>query len=218
MDAQILQDVFLPYKHHPQPFVQPAILLIFILMQQMESPVVQLSDKTHVVNQEDALTGRTTPMPVATTHAVNGHSMTYVPDNMEVALFAMGCFWGVERLFWQLEGVHSTAAGYSGGFTPNPTYREVCTGHTGPYGRTGLDIGYLDWRYIQNMCSCANGIVKGQWLVEGSDLRLTERLANSRGAAPGGVTQKQGVVTYGIGIITAPLEAAYEAAGLKMQK
>ena len=93
--------------------------------------MVQLSDKTHVVNQEDALTGRTTPMPVATTHAVNGHSMTYVPDNMEVALFAMGCFWGVERLFWQLEGVHSTAAGYSGGFTPNPTYREVCTGHTG---------------------------------------------------------------------------------------
>jgi peptide-methionine (S)-S-oxide reductase len=89
------------------------------------------ADKTQRVKQEDALTGRTTPMPVATTHAVTGHSMTHVPDEMNVALFAMGCFWGVERLFWQQEGVYSTAAGYSGGFTPNPTYREVCTGQTG---------------------------------------------------------------------------------------
>lgn len=89
------------------------------------------SDKTQLVKQEDALTGRTTPMPVATTHAVTGHSMTHVPDEMNVALFAMGCFWGVERLFWQQKGVYSTAAGYSGGFTPNPTYREVCTGQTG---------------------------------------------------------------------------------------
>lgn len=53
-------------------------------------------------------------MPVATLHAVNGHSMTNVPDGMEIALFAMGCFWGVERLFWQLPGVYSTAAGYTG--------------------------------------------------------------------------------------------------------
>ncbi|QMV53254.1 peptide-methionine (S)-S-oxide reductase MsrA [Ewingella americana] len=89
------------------------------------------ADKTQLVKQEDALTGRTTPMPVATTHAVTGHSMTHVPDEMNVALFAMGCFWGVERLFWQQKGVYSTAAGYSGGFTPNPTYREVCTGKTG---------------------------------------------------------------------------------------
>jgi peptide-methionine (S)-S-oxide reductase len=93
--------------------------------------VVQLSDKTHAISKADALPGRTTPMPVATLHAVNGHSMTHVPANMQVALFAMGCFWGVERLFWQLGGVHSTAAGYAGGFTPNPTYREVCSGQTG---------------------------------------------------------------------------------------
>ncbi|XNN29114.1 peptide-methionine (S)-S-oxide reductase MsrA [Escherichia coli] len=70
-------------------------------------------------------------MPVATLHAVNGHSMTNVPDGMEIAIFAMGCFWGVERLFWQLPGVYSTAAGYTGGYTPNPTYREVCSGDTG---------------------------------------------------------------------------------------
>nr|WP_202607471.1 peptide-methionine (S)-S-oxide reductase MsrA [Dickeya dadantii] len=75
--------------------------------------------------------GRTTPMPVARLHVVNQHSMTHVPDHMEVAIFAMGCFWGVERLFWQQPGVYSTASGYCGGYTPNPTYREVCTGKTG---------------------------------------------------------------------------------------
>ncbi len=70
-------------------------------------------------------------LPIATLHAVNEHSMTNVPAGMEIAYFAMGCFWGVERLFWQLPGVYSTAAGYAGGYTPNPTYREVCSGQTG---------------------------------------------------------------------------------------
>jgi hypothetical protein len=70
----------------------------------IERPTVSLFDKTHLVAQADALPGRNTPMPVATLHAVNGHSMTNVPAGMEVALFAMGCFWGVERLFWQLPG------------------------------------------------------------------------------------------------------------------
>ncbi|MRS15429.1 peptide-methionine (S)-S-oxide reductase MsrA [Enterobacteriaceae bacterium RIT691] len=92
---------------------------------------MSLFDKKHLVAQTDALPGRNTPMPVATLHAVNGHSMTNVPDGMEIALFAMGCFWGVERLYWQLPGVYSTAAGYTGGYTPNPTYREVCSGETG---------------------------------------------------------------------------------------
>lgn len=88
-------------------------------------------DKTQPIGQSDALPGRTTPMPVARLHVVNQHSMTHVPDHMEVAIFAMGCFWGVERLFWQQPGVYSTASGYCGGYTPNPTYREVCTGKTG---------------------------------------------------------------------------------------
>ena len=92
---------------------------------------MSLFDKKHLVSQADALPGRNTPMPVATLHAVNGHSMTNVPEGMEIALFAMGCFWGVERLYWQLPGVYSTAAGYTGGYTPNPTYREVCSGETG---------------------------------------------------------------------------------------
>ena len=92
---------------------------------------MSLFDKKELVSQSDALPGRNTPMPVASLHAVNEHSMSHVPEVMEVALFAMGCFWGVERLFWQLDGVYSTAAGYTGGYTPNPTYREVCSGLTG---------------------------------------------------------------------------------------
>ena len=70
-------------------------------------------------------------MPVATLHAVNQHSMTNVPEGMEIALFAMGCFWGVERLFWKVPGVWVTMAGYAGGYTPNPTYEETCSGRTG---------------------------------------------------------------------------------------
>lgn len=88
-------------------------------------------DKTTRITQSEALPGRITPMPVATTHAVLHHSMSHVPDGMALAIFAMGCFWGVERLFWQQPGVYSTAAGYTGGYTPNPTYREVCSGQTG---------------------------------------------------------------------------------------
>lgn len=92
---------------------------------------MHLFEKNHRVSQAESLPGRHTSVPVAKTHAVNGHAMENVPDNMDIALFAMGCFWGVERLFWQIPGVYSTAAGYSGGYTPNPHYQEVCTGQTG---------------------------------------------------------------------------------------
>lgn len=87
--------------------------------------------KSASVDAAHALPGRHTPVPVARYHVVNNHSMTEVPPGMQTAYFAMGCFWGVERLFWQQPGVYSTAAGYMGGYTPNPTYREVCTGQTG---------------------------------------------------------------------------------------
>lgn len=89
------------------------------------------SDTVQPVTYEDASPGRATPMPATAMHAVNGHSMTHIPDSMEIAILAMGCFWGAERLFWQQKGVYSTAVGYSGGFTPNPNYREVCSGQTG---------------------------------------------------------------------------------------
>jgi peptide-methionine (S)-S-oxide reductase len=81
---------------------------------------------------EDALPGRDTPMPVPAGHFVNGHPLAPpFPAGLEQAVFGMGCFWGAERTFWEAPGVYSTAVGYAGGYTPNPTYKEVCTGMTG---------------------------------------------------------------------------------------
>ena len=81
---------------------------------------------------EQALPGRTSTMPVTEAHHVNGHTLRPpFPDGLERAVFGMGCFWGAERVFWELNGVHTTAVGYAGGSTPNPTYREVCSGRTG---------------------------------------------------------------------------------------
>ncbi|MBW4604388.1 MAG: peptide-methionine (S)-S-oxide reductase MsrA [Calothrix sp. FI2-JRJ7] len=81
---------------------------------------------------EEALPGRTQQMPVPATHFVNGNSLKPpFPEGMETAMFGMGCFWGAERKFWQLKGVYSTSVGYAAGYTPNPTYKEVCSGMTG---------------------------------------------------------------------------------------
>ncbi|MEM7694632.1 MAG: peptide-methionine (S)-S-oxide reductase MsrA [Pseudomonadota bacterium] len=79
----------------------------------------------------DALPGRDTPIPTAERHAVNGRPLKGPFEGLETAVFAMGCFWGAERIFWQTPGVQVTAVGYIGGPTPNPTYREVCSGGTG---------------------------------------------------------------------------------------
>ena len=89
------------------------------------------SDKTQMVRPEDALKGRAGRMPVAPRHVVLGTPMEPPFPGMALALFGMGCFWGAERTFWQAPGVHSTAVGYTGGFTPNPLYEEVCSGLTG---------------------------------------------------------------------------------------
>ena len=88
--------------------------------------------KTQMVSAEDALPGRDTPMPVPERHAVLGTPLTPpYPEGSEIAEFALGCFWGEEKTFWQVPGVITTAVGYEGGFTPNPAYEEVCTGRTG---------------------------------------------------------------------------------------
>lgn len=89
------------------------------------------SSKTKMVDADRALPGRTTPMDVSVAHHVFGTSLTAELPNTEIAVFGMGCFWGAERKFWKLPGVLSTSAGYAGGYTPNPTYEEVCSGRTG---------------------------------------------------------------------------------------
>jgi peptide-methionine (S)-S-oxide reductase len=88
--------------------------------------------KSTMPTPDEALPGRTATMPVPSKHYVNGNPIQGPwPAGIETAVFGLGCFWGAERIFWQTPGVYSTAVGYSGGFTPNPTYQETCTGKTG---------------------------------------------------------------------------------------
>jgi len=90
------------------------------------------SAKSRTVSPADALPGRIQRMPVPAAHFVNGNRLEPpFPAGLSIAVFAMGCFWGAERCFWTRKGAYSTAVGYAGGFTPNPTYEEVCSGRTG---------------------------------------------------------------------------------------
>jgi peptide-methionine (S)-S-oxide reductase len=89
-------------------------------------------DKTRMIDADAALPGRAEAMPIPTQHHVNGATLgPGFPDGIATAVFGMGCFWGAERKFWELDGVYTTAVGYAGGFTPNPTYEETCSGRTG---------------------------------------------------------------------------------------
>lgn len=92
----------------------------------------KIGAKSRMPEPENALPGRPERMAVPSAHYVNGHSLEPpYPEGMEIAMFGIGCFWGAEKTFWQKEGVYTTAVGYAGGYTPNPTYEEVCTGMTG---------------------------------------------------------------------------------------
>ncbi|MBT4161852.1 MAG: peptide-methionine (S)-S-oxide reductase MsrA [Gammaproteobacteria bacterium] len=90
---------------------------------------------SHMLNlptAETALPGRSKPEPIPVKHFVNGNSLVDpFPEHMKIAMFGLGCFWGAEQCYWQQPGVYITAVGYAGGFTPNPTYDEVCSGRTG---------------------------------------------------------------------------------------
>src|SRR5205809_5958389 len=90
------------------------------------------SRKSQMIEPERALPGRDAPMPVPARHEVLGTPIAPpFPEGLEQIVVGMGCFWGAERVFWQAEGVYTTAVGYAGGYTPNPTYEEVCSGRTG---------------------------------------------------------------------------------------
>jgi len=91
-----------------------------------------LSKRTTIPTAAEALAGRGEAIPTAERHFVNGRAIKPpFPDGLRTAVFALGCFWGAERIFWKLDGVYVTAVGYAGGSTPNPTYEEVCSGRTG---------------------------------------------------------------------------------------
>ena len=91
-----------------------------------------LNRKVAMPSSQEALPGRAEPIPTSTSHFVSGRPLKGpYPEGFQTAIFGLGCFWGAERLFWQTKGVWVTAVGYAGGFTPNPTYRETCTGLTG---------------------------------------------------------------------------------------
>jgi peptide-methionine (S)-S-oxide reductase len=105
-------------------------MLIFILLF-YRSMFAFMKKLRTLLPAESTLPGRGTPMPVPERHFVNGNPLAPpFPQGMQRAVFGMGCFWGAERVFWQLPGVYSTAVGYAGGNTPNPTYEEVCSGFT----------------------------------------------------------------------------------------
>ncbi|KAM4041491.1 mitochondrial peptide methionine sulfoxide reductase isoform 2-T2 [Anomaloglossus baeobatrachus] len=91
-----------------------------------------MSSKTQLPGKSEAFTGRSEKVPVSAKHHVNGNSMVEpFPEGTQMAIFGMGCFWGAERKFWRQKGVYSTQVGFAGGYTPNPSYQEVCTGKTG---------------------------------------------------------------------------------------
>ena len=94
--------------------------------------MLDFTRKLRMPAPDEALPGRAEKMRVPAKHFVNGHALEPpYPEGMELALFGLGCFWGAEKYFWQLPGVYVTAVGYAGGYTPNPTYQEVCSGQTG---------------------------------------------------------------------------------------
>ncbi len=138
--------------------------------------------KLEMPTRESALPGRPGPIPTATTHFVNGRPLKApYPEGMKLAQFAMGCFWGVERIFWNVPGVWVTAVGYVAGVTPNPTYQEVCSGGT---GHTEAVLVVYDPKIVSY-----EGLLKIFW--EGHDPTQGMRQGNDVGTQ-----YRSGIYTY----------------------
>ena len=165
---------------------------------------------------DTALPGRPEPIPTAETHFVNGRPLKGpYPDGLETAIFAMGCFWGVERVFWKVPGVYVTAAGYAAGMTPNPTYEEVCTGRT---GHTEVVLVVFDPKAVTY-----EALLKTFWenhdptqgMRQGNDIGTQYRSgvyvtndAQAAAAVESKEAYQQALSAKGLGAITTEIEAA----------
>ena len=165
---------------------------------------------------DTALPGRAAPIPTAETHFINGHALKGpYPDGLETAIFAMGCFWGVERVFWNIPGVWVTAAGYSAGITPNPTYEETCTGRT---GHTEVVLVVFDPKVVTY-----DALLKTFWenhdptqgMRQGGDIGTQYRSgvyptndAQAAAAVASKEAYQQALSAKGLGTITTEIEAA----------
>jgi peptide-methionine (S)-S-oxide reductase len=132
--------------------------------------MIGFAHKLRMPTPETALPGREAKMPVAERHYVLGSRMEPPFEGAEVALFGLGCFWGAERLFWKLPGVVGTQAGYAGGYTPNPTYEEVCSGRTGhnEVVRVAFDPERIDYDELLRVFFEAHDPTQG--MRQGNDL------------------------------------------------
>ena len=142
------------------------------------APMFFARKKTEMPSAEQALPGRETPLPAPERHFVNGNQIKPpFPEGLAQALFGLGCFWGAERKFWELEGVHATAVGYAGGHTPNPTYEEVCTGMTGhnEVVLAAFDPGVLSYRDLLKVFWEAHDPTQG--MRQGNDVGTQYRSA-----------------------------------------
>lgn len=147
-----------------------------------------------------ALSGRDIPMPVPERHYVTGRPMRPpYPDGLEPALFGLGCFWGAERKFWTLPGIYVTAAGYSGGFTPNPTYEEVCSGRTGHAEVVRVIFDPAEVRYEELLRTFWESHDPTQGMRQGNDI---------------GTQYRSAIYTYGEeqGRVARAMREAYQAA------
>jgi peptide-methionine (S)-S-oxide reductase len=176
------------------------------------------ADKLRIPTPTEALPGRAERMPVPQRHFVNGARLEPpFPEGAELALFGLGCFWGAERKFWQTPGVVSTSAGYAGGFTPNPTYEEVCSGRTGhtEVVRVVFDPRRVSYEELLRVFWEAHDPTQG--MRQGNDVGTQYRSAiytygeaQARAAAASREAYQQALAASGHGAITTEIAAAPE--------